>query len=174
MSALQLNSTVPAMRILELEHRYLSYLMNEWHQIVLALQKGGYHAAQARDEFKRLRQLILAFKQPLEKHCKKEESYFFPLLGQYIGYDQGPIMSIEQEHEEVNAYFDHFLHHSGSDSEYTLEDMRAIVGDAAEAFEILTVHFVKEESVLFSMTAQVMSKLDQERLAQQLHTLIDE
>lgn len=172
MSALQLNSTIPAMRILELEHRYLSHLMNEWHQIVLALQKGGYSTVQARGELERLRQLILAFKQPLEKHCKKEESYFFPLLGQYIGYDQGPIMSIEQEHEEVTSYIDHFLHHAVG--EHSLEEIRSIVGDAAEAFEILTVHFVKEESVLFSMTAQVMSKLDQERLAQQLHTLIDE
>jgi len=172
MGVLQFNNTVPAMRILEIEHRYLSYLMNEWHQIVLALKRGGYSTEQARVEFARLRELIIAFKLPFDKHCKKEESFFFPLLGRYIGYDQGPIMSIEQEHEEIVAYLDHFLHHSAG--EHSLDEMRAISGDAAEAFEILTVHFIKEESVLYPMTAQVMSKLDQDRLADQLHTLIDE
>lgn len=30
-----LKFTVPAMRILENEHRYLSFLMEEWHDIVL-------------------------------------------------------------------------------------------------------------------------------------------
>lgn len=32
-----------------------------------------------------------------------------------------------------------------------LEDIRAAVKDAGEAFEVLTVHFVKEETVIYPM-----------------------
>lgn len=46
--------------------------------------------------------------------------------------------------------------------------------DVGEAFEILTVHFVKEETVLFPMTGQVMRSAEQELLNQELYTLIVE
>lgn len=170
MNSTNLISALPAMRILENEHRYLSGLMEEWHSIVLNLQNERYSLESARDQFARLRKLLEQFKEPFKKHTSKEEAFFFPLLGRYIGYEQGPIVSIEQEHEEIVAYIDHFLHHSAG--EYALEEMKAISRDAGEAFEILTVHFVKEESVLFPMTAQLMKKEDIERLTEQLHTLI--
>lgn len=160
------------MRILENEHRYLSYLMNEWHTIVLNLQNFKYGIEQARQEFTRLRQLIDAFKVTFEQHTKKEERFFFPLLGKFIGYEQGPLLSIEHEHEEITAYLEHFLYHSAGEHSYSLSEMSTISRDAGEAFEILTIHFVKEESILFPMTVQVMNEADQHALSQQLHTLI--
>ncbi len=163
-------NTVPAMRILENEHHYLSHLMNEWHSIVLNIQNDRYTKEQIGPEFARLRQLLTEFKVPLAQHTLKEETYFFPLLGRHIGYEQGPIMSIENEHEEIVAYIDHFLHHS--DGEFSRGQMKQISRDAGEAFEILTVHFVKEESVLFPMTARVVKKEEQEQLFNELHTLI--
>ncbi|MDN4071096.1 hemerythrin domain-containing protein [Paenibacillus vini] len=166
----KLMNSVPAMRILENEHHYLSHLMNEWHSIVLNIQNDRYTEEQAGPEFARLRQLLTDFKEPLAQHTRKEETYFFPLLGRHIGYEQGPIMSIENEHEEIVAYIDHFLHHS--DGEFSLAQMKQITRDAGEAFEILTVHFVKEESVLFPMTARVVKKEEQERLFEEMHTLI--
>ncbi|RCX23855.1 hemerythrin HHE cation binding domain-containing protein [Fontibacillus phaseoli] len=161
---------LPAMRILENEHGYLSHLMSQWHSIVLNLQNDRYTTDQAGQEFVRLRQLLAEFKAPLEQHTKKEEAFFFPLLGQYIGHDQGPLVSIENEHEEIVAYIDHFLHHS--DGNFSMQEMKDMSRDAGEAFEILTVHFVKEESVLFPMTAQVLKQAEQERLYEELHTLI--
>ena len=50
--------------------------------------------------------------------------------------------------------------------------MMDLVKDAGEAYEVLMVHFVKEESVLFPMTEKVMKAVDQEKLTQQLHTKI--
>ncbi|MGZ7441295.1 hemerythrin domain-containing protein [Paenibacillus sp. TH7-28] len=167
-----LQSEAPAMRILENEHRYLAHLMNEWHAIVLGLQNDRYTPEQAKGELVRLRKLLNDFKAPLRKHFQKEEAYFFPRLGQHIGYEQGPIVSIENEHEEVFTYIDHFLHYS--DGEFTLEQMKALSRDAGEAFEILTVHFVKEETVLFPMTAQVMRKAEQEQLYREMYNLIVE
>ncbi|MCH1640005.1 hemerythrin domain-containing protein [Paenibacillus timonensis] len=165
-------SELPAMRILENEHRYLASLMDEWHAIVLDFQNDRYTVDRAKPQFDRLRKLLNDFKAPLRRHFHKEETYFFPRLGKHIGYDQGPIVSIEQEHEEIFAYIDHFLHYAGG--EFSLEEMKALSRDAGEAFEILTVHFVKEETVLFPMTGQVMKPAEQEQLNKELYTLIVE
>ncbi len=170
MNAIRFQSEVPAMRILENEHRYLSHLMHEWHAIALNLINNAYSRSEAGEQFARLKQLLIAFKPLFIQHAKKEEAFFFPMLGRYIGFEQGPLVSIEAEHEEILAYIDHFLHHA--EGEHTMGEMSAIARDAGEAFEILTVHFVKEESVLFPMTAQVMSRKDRETLEGELNTLL--
>ncbi|WP_062109716.1 hemerythrin domain-containing protein [Bacillus niameyensis] len=169
----ELRFKLPAMRILENEHNYLSYLMTEWHEIVLNFERGHYRLEEARDALKKLRQLLVEFIEPLKNHTDKEEKYFFPMLGHYIGYEQGPIVSIEEEHKEIDGYIGHFLHHTlqGMDN-LSLERMTVIVRDAGEAFEVLTVHFVKEETVLFPMAEKVMKAVDEEKLYEQLNTLI--
>ncbi|MNN95378.1 hypothetical protein D3C81_2141690 [compost metagenome] len=50
--------------------------------------------------------------------------------------------------------------------------IQAAVRDAGEAFEIFTVHFVKEEAVIYPMAEQQLSAKDQKRLNEQLNTLI--
>lgn len=170
MAAVQFQSSVPAMRILENEHRYLSFLMSEWHTIALYILNHEYGRDEAAQQFLKLRELLVEFRAVFVQHSKKEETLFFPLLGRYIGFEQGPLVSIEAEHEEILAYIDHFLHHA--EGEHTMGQMSAIARDASEAFEILTIHFVKEESVLFPMVAQVMSKKDQEALFEGMNTLL--
>lgn len=54
----------------------------------------------------------------------------------------------------------------------SLEELRDAVKYAGEAFEVLTVHFVKEEAVIFPMAENQMNALDKERLSQKLNTLI--
>jgi regulator of cell morphogenesis and NO signaling len=170
--AVQFQSSVPAMRILENEHRYLSFLMSEWHPIALYILNHEYGRDEAARQFQKLQELLIAFRALFVQHSKKEETFFFPLLGRYIGFEQGPLVSIEAEHEEILAYIDHFLHHAEGEGERTMGQMSAIARDASEAFEILTIHFVKEESVLFPMVAQVMLKKDQESLFEQMNTLL--
>jgi len=175
MSTTDWQSTAPAMRILENEHRYLSSLMNEWHAIVREIENDRYEAEEARSAFRELCRLLVEFKAPLMKHTAKEEQFFFPLLGRHIGFDQGPLVSIQHEHEEIATYIDHFLYHAEhaeQAGELTPVRMKALVREAGEAFEVLTVHFVKEETVLFPMTTRVMKKAEREELADQLHTLI--
>lgn len=170
---MQFKSTEKALRILENEHQYLMALMQEWHAIVLGFENDVYSEEEGQEAFKKLRDLIIAFIDPLKNHTEKEEQYFFPMLGSYIGLEQGPILAIEEEHEEIDAYIGHFLHHTRMPlEELSLEDMRALVKDAGEAFEVLMVHFVKEESVLFPMAEKLMRADDQDKLMEQLNTLI--
>lgn len=169
----ELQFTTPAMRILENEHRYLSFLMEEWHAIVLWFEQEPIRLDEGRIRLNELRQAILEFTGPLKKHTMKEETHFFPLLGTYIGFEQGPLVGIQEEHREIDGYIGHFLHHTDSGTDLlSLEDIRAAVRDAGEAFEVLTVHFVKEETVIFPMAENQLSAKDKERLCQKLNTLI--
>ncbi|AOV08962.1 hemerythrin domain-containing protein [Sporosarcina ureilytica] len=165
--------SLPALRVLENEHQYLSYLMDEWHTIVLAFERNVYTVEEGHEALQSLRRLIVEFIEPLKNHTEKEEEFLFPMLAQYVGDEQGPVQATEEEHEEIDAYIGHFLHHTlGDVSHFTMEDMQQVVNDAAEAFEVLTVHFVKEESILFPMVDNILRIEEQDKLYEQLYTPI--
>lgn len=163
----------PALRILENEHRYLRYLMEEWHAIVRDLEEWQMPVEEARLQLKTLRQKLYEFIEPFKNHTDKEENFFFPKLGAYIGYEQGPIVGIQEEHQEIEAYIGHLFHHTrGSIDQMDAEQIRTVARDAGEAFEVLTVHFVKEETVLFPMAEKQMTATDLDELAETMKTLI--
>lgn len=167
--------SLPALRVLENEHQYLSYLMEEWHLIVLAFERNMYTVEEGREALQALRRMIIDFIEPLKNHTEKEEEYLFPVLAKYVGGDEGPIKATEEEHEEIDAYIGHFLHHTLGDlSHFTMEDMQEVVKDAAESFEVLTVHFVKEEAIIFPMVDNVLGIEEQDQLYEQLYTPIIE
>lgn len=163
-----------ALRVLENEHRYLKYLMDDWFQLVLKFEHDDVRSRlEGLMVVKDLREKLKAFQEPLKRHQQKEEKYFFPMLGTYIGHEQGPILSIEEEHKEIDAYIDHFFHHSMHDAEeMSLERMEEMVKDVMEAYEVLMVHMVKEESVLFTMADKVLKTVDEEVLLEQVNTMI--
>lgn len=165
--------SLPALRVLENEHQYLSYLMEHWHTIVLAFERNVYTVEEGREALQTLRKLMVDFIEPLKNHTEKEEEFLFPLLAKYVGDEQGPVQATEEEHEEIDAYIGHFLHHTLGDMNHlTMEDMQKVVGDAAEAFEVITVHFVKEESILFPMVDNILRIDEQDKLYEQLYTPI--
>ncbi|MEK4157563.1 MULTISPECIES: hypothetical protein [Paenibacillus] len=71
-----LKFTMPAMRILENEHRYLSFLMEEWHALVLWFEHDQPVLEESRTQLHKLRKAILEFTGPLKKHTVKEETFF--------------------------------------------------------------------------------------------------
>ncbi|XKE96294.1 hemerythrin domain-containing protein [Metaplanococcus flavidus] len=163
----------PGMRLLENEHRYLTYLMDEWHALVLDFEKDDMTLEEGRVKLKTIRQKLYEFVEPLKNHTDKEEEHFFPVLGTYIGFEQGPLMGIQEEHQEIDGYIGHFFHHTrGNIDLMTLDDMKTIAKDAGEAYEVLTIHFVKEETVLFPMAEKLMKAVDQDELYEKMKTLI--
>lgn len=169
----ELRFTEPGMRLLENEHRYLSYLMDEWHAIVLEFENDDMTLEEGRIKLKTLRQKLFEFIEPLKNHTDKEEEHFFPVLGTYIGFEQGPLVGIQEEHQEIDGYIGHFFHHTRDNIDLmSLEDLRAVAKDAGEAFEVLTIHFVKEETVLFPMAEKLMKAADQDALYEKMNTLI--
>ena len=95
------------------------------------------------------------------------------MLSNYIGDEQGPILALEEEHEEIDAYIGHFLHHTrGNLDNLSLQDMKDIVKDAGEAFEVITIHFVKEQSIVFPMVINMLRITEQDQLFDKLYTSI--
>ncbi|MTD29499.1 hemerythrin domain-containing protein [Planomicrobium sp. YIM 101495] len=169
----ELRFTEPGMRLLENEHRYLSCLMDEWHAIVLEFENDDMTLEEGRIKLKTLRQKLFEFIEPLKNHTDKEEEHFFPVLGTYIGFEQGPLVGIQEEHQEIDGYIGHFFHHTRDNIDLmSLEDLSAVAKDAGEAFEVLTIHFVKEETVLFPMAEKLMKAADQDALYEKMNTLI--
>lgn len=169
----ELRFTEPGMRLLENEHRYLSFLMDEWHAIVLEFENDQISLEEGREKLKMLRQKLYEFVEPLKNHTDKEEDHFFPVLGTYIGFEQGPLMGIQEEHQEIDGYIGHFFHHTrGNIDLMSIDDMKTVAKDAGEAFEVLTIHFVKEETVLFPMAEKLMKAADQDALYEKMNTLI--
>ncbi|WP_153733256.1 hemerythrin domain-containing protein [Sporosarcina obsidiansis] len=165
--------SLPVLRVLENEHRFLTHIMNEWHAIVLEFEQEVYSREEGLVALKQLRKLVIEFIDPLKNHTEKEETYLFPMLSKYVGSEQGPIQAVQEEHEEIDAYIGHFLHHTRGDlSAFTLEMMTDVVKDAGEAFEVMMIHFVKEENVIFPMVESVLRAEEQERLFDQMYTSI--
>ena len=164
---------LPALQVLENEHQYLTYLMDNWHSIVIGFENKIYTLEEAREAATSLRISLIEFIEPFKNHTDKEEDILFPELEQYIGGDQGPVKAVEEEHEELDAYIGHFLHHTrGNLDELSLADLEAVVKDAGEAYEAITVHFIKEESIVFPMVESMLRIEQQDELFKKLYTPI--
>jgi len=169
----QFTSTLPALRIIENEHHLLMYVMNEWHAIVLGFERDQYLEQGALLALQTLREKIVDFKMTYKKHAEKEEKYLFAMLTKYVGNEQGPVKAIEEEHEEIDTYIDHFLHHTdGELSKLTLEQMKQLSQDAGEVYEVITFHFVKEESVIFPMVEDILKANEQYELFENMYSTI--
>lgn len=164
---------LPALRVIENEHHLLRYMMDQWHPIVLNFERNVYSVAEGHKALLDLRSKLAHFKGVLVKHFQKEEKYLFSKLVQYVGDEQGPVVAVEEEHEEIAAYIEHFLHHTEGDLVHlSLQQMKEIVQDAGEAFEIITFHFIKEESVIFPMVEEILKPNEQYALFENLYSSI--
>lgn len=164
---------LPALRVLENEHKLLHHLMAEWHSIVLDFENDAYTTEQAHKAILDLRKQMIAFIDPLKNHTEKEEAHVFPMLTKYVGDEQGPVRAVMDEHEEIDAYIGHFLHHLRGDVRtLQLEEMKKIVQDAGEAFEVITFHLVKEESVIFPMVKDILDDKEQYELLEKVYSPI--
>lgn len=163
------NSKMKALRILENEHLLIRHLMQEWFEALQAATQAESEMV-ARLHIKKIKELLAAFAPVLSQHQQKEEKFFFPILGAYVGTNQGPVVTIEAEHDEMNQYFEHFMSHSSV--ELSLEQLKLVLKDLNEGYEILMVHMYKEESVLFPMAEKVFKVKDEETLLAAVNTKI--
>lgn len=169
----EFNFRLPALRIIENEHHLLRYLMGQWHPLALMFERDDLSETEARASLTELKQQIISFKEPLRAHLDKEEFFLFPQLEKYVGNEQGPVVATEEEHEEIFAFIDHFLHHAEGDlSHLSVHEMKDISQDAAELFEILTFHFVKEESVIFPMVEDILNETEKYDLFENMYSSI--
>ncbi|MBI2915178.1 MAG: hemerythrin domain-containing protein [Firmicutes bacterium] len=96
----------------------------------------------------------------LKVHFRQEEQALFPVLGEVIGHEGGPIAQMLIEHKEIQE--NHCILRRESTEQQPDRDM--IVLAASRIVEILAPHIQKEDYVLFPMAQRALSKVQLDRI----------
>ena len=114
-------------------------------------------------------QKVRTFFNELETHSKKEETVLFPMMETYLGKDGGPIAVMEYEHEQARKTLQLFMDESKNHlSAQDNDTIRTVLSYAIQAYSLLSVHFMKEENVLFPMADQMLSEEEKATLNQNI------
>lgn len=103
------------------------------------------------------------FKEELDPHSEREEGVLFPMMGEHIGTDSGPIAVMEYEHERAKSNLNTFLKKSENDQQIA-DDMKYSAGFVTDAYNILTEHILKEENIVYPMAERVLSEEEKAEL----------
>ena len=105
----------------------------------------------------------------LETHFKKEEEALFPVLGNYIGIETGPIhvMLIEHKHSrELSAEFKAKINNYPAAG-----DFKSIIEIGGSFGRLLSEHIEKEESILFNMADTQLSKEEKQGIMEKMRSV---
>ncbi len=108
------------------------------------------------ENFNKLIQKVIEFKNDLEPHSEREEGVLFPMMGVYIGTTSGPIAVMEYEHDQAKTNIAAFLDQAEA-GESSPQEKKKLAELIQNAYFILTDHFSKEENVLFPMAERMLS-----------------
>lgn len=98
-------------------------------------------------------------KEELTKHFRYEEEILFPLLGNYIGTEHGPIAVMLSEHQTIRELHDSF-HHIMIERRNGNVEISQMMNAFSPLASILRTHITKEDNVLFPMASRVMTEED--------------
>ncbi|WP_257008177.1 hemerythrin domain-containing protein [Bacillus sp. FJAT-45350] len=157
------NALCPALMQLKNEHPPLTKQMESIYALTQSIEQEEITL-----NSKALEQLykqVKSFVTELEPHAEREEGVLFEMVAAYIGRTNGPIAVMEYEHDEAKKLLKTFL----DDCEKNLEtveptDIKRIASYTSKACEILTQHFMKEESVLFPLANKLLTSEEKEVL----------
>lgn len=156
---------------LKTEHGPLRKQMDEYKTMVQDLAHDDSRSNYA-EPLQALRDRVKQFVDELDVHSRKEEDVLFEMMANYIGRETGPIAVMEYEHDTAKTLLKQFLQLSSEvDNQVGHEQARDIADYAAKAEEILSQHFMKEETVLFPMAEKMLSAEEKEILQREIEKI---
>ncbi len=105
----------------------------------------------------------------LEIHFKKEEEALFPVLGNYIGLETGPIhvMLIEHKHSrELSKDFKKSIKDYQAGGNY-----KTVVSAGGSFASLLSEHIDKEDHILFNMADMHLTADEKEGIMEKMRTI---
>ncbi|MHB8231480.1 MAG: hemerythrin domain-containing protein [bacterium] len=105
----------------------------------------------------------------LEIHFKKEEDALFPVLGNYIGIETGPIHVMLIEHKNCRELSDLFkanINNYQSDKNY-----KAVISAGNSFASLLSEHIDKEDHILFNMADMHLSGDEKQSIMEKMRTI---
>jgi hemerythrin-like domain-containing protein len=157
----------PPLERLKREHDVLREKMNRFHSLAESMDNNSNPASDQR--LAELRDQVSVFFDELELHSEKEEKHLFSIMARYIGREVGPIAVMEYEHEQARKTLQLFMDESKNHlSAQDNDTIRTVLSYAIQAYSLLSVHFMKEENVLFPMADQMLSEEEKATLNQNI------
>ncbi len=125
-----------------------------------------------RDALNVLREESVDFQKQVDFHSQREEDFVFPVIANYIGRETGPIAVMEYEHEMAKKILESFMTETEQMTEaVSAEKAKEIAVLIADACNILSEHFMKEENVLFPMGERLLSDEEKDCLEKMIRTI---
>jgi len=94
------------------------------------------------------------YRNALETHLNREESYLFPAFEAQTGNTQGPTAMMRMEHEQMRSLI------SEMDEAIVARDADSFLGLAETLMILNQQHNMKEEQILYPMSDQVLDDPD--------------
>lgn len=153
------------------EHRVIMVQIADLRQAVTDLSARGEAALPgALPVFRRIGRMM---ETQLARHARKEDEALFPALEAIIGVEDGPTAVMRREHKSIHGRGELLRRtlHELNEVEHPLivaggETMRSLTAsggtadslraNAQEIIELLDMHFLKEEQILFPMAQNVL------------------
>jgi regulator of cell morphogenesis and NO signaling len=148
---------VHATEELRQEHQSVLQLLNEMNRV---LESADTSVAVSWKPF--FESALKFFKKDVATHFKKEEDALFPALERYVGRDGGPIAVMLSEHQQHNS----LLKELGD--AVAAGDLAGLRLVWASFNPLLTMHIVKEDSVLFPMAEHMLTEDDWSRVGRRM------
>jgi len=163
---------------MEASHDPLEALRTEHEEIRDVLNKfEGYlkKAATAQSDedrnnlINRLSEITAFMDKDLETHFKREEEALFPVLGNYIGIETGPINVMLIEHNncrDLSAGFKAKVNGYRSDKNH-----KALADAGNSLSRLLSEHEDKEDNILFRMADMHLSEDEKRGITEKMQTI---
>ncbi|MCL4428052.1 MAG: hemerythrin domain-containing protein [Deltaproteobacteria bacterium] len=117
----------------------------------------------------RLSEIIAFMDKDLEIHFKREEEALFPVLGNYIGIETGPInvMIIEHNHcRDLSTGFKSKINDYPSSKDY-----KSLIGVGSSLSQLLSEHEDKEDNILFNMAEMHLTPDEKRNIMEKILTI---
>lgn len=149
-----------------MEKQRMTQVLRDEHQVVLKHLKRLEAAVDDGPDgmdLDAIESVLVFFRDSLPLHRRKEEEVLFPLLGDRIGHEEGPVACMLHEHQIERGLVEK-LRDAAARARHG-EASRGEARTAARAIvELLRNHIAKEDQVLFPMAEQALDEIDKARV----------
>jgi regulator of cell morphogenesis and NO signaling len=105
------------------------------------------------------------FQQEVRLHFRKEEDALFPAMEKYVGRAAGPIAVMLNEHRQHNALLSQLC------AAVTARNWVAVRSVWPSFTQLLTMHIMKEDTILFPMAERMLSAAEREEVGRKMEAL---
>ncbi len=122
------------------------------------------------ETYANLKTQVERLKEDMDPHSKREEGVLFPMMGEHIETNSGPISVMGYEHQKAYSTINTFLKKAENDQQ-SADDMKYSAGFLKDAYNILSEHFLKEENILYPIAEKVLSEEEKAELSNRIQEI---